>query len=296
MNTDTASLPKKATLLYVDDEPINLSIFEITFGEEFKIRLANCGQTALEIMSTVPDVACILTDQRMPGMSGIELLTEVRQLYPQTTRMIVSAWADSETLMEAVNLGQIDRFVTKPWHPDELRQIIRRSVEKYLLQQDKNGLLNQLVESNSMLTRKTTQLKEANHALKTMLEQGTALKEELGKNMAATIHERIFPLLNNLAATPLDNRQRGYIELITQGLEELTEPFSRHLNSTHYNLTSIQKQIAGMIRSGCTTKEISQLLGISIRTVETHRYRIRNKLGINDRTTCLQDALSSIFS
>jgi len=296
MNTDTTSPPKKAKLLYVDDEPINLTIFEITFGEEFEVRLADSGRTALQIMNTVPDIACILTDQRMPSMSGIELLTEVRRTHPQTQRMIVSAWADCDTLMEAVNRGQIDRFITKPWHPDELRQIIRRSVEKYLLQQEKNTLLNQLIRSNSKLNQKTTELKEANNALKAMLQQGTALKEELEKNMEATIHERIFPLLNNLAATPLDSRQRGYIELITQTLEELTAPFSRHLNSTHYNLTSVQKQIAGMIRSGCTTKEISKLLGISIRTVETHRYRIRNKLGINDRTTCLQDALSSIFS
>jgi len=285
-----------AKLLYVDDEPVNLTLFQRTFSDEFQILVAASGEEALKCLERESDFACLITDQRMPGMSGIELLAIVRETFPQMLRMIISAWSDNEILMEAVNKGQIYRYLTKPWNSVEVRQCLRGAVEKFYLEQEKERLLHQLRASNTKLQKKASELKEANTALKAMFRQGAVLKEEMEENIFANVQERILPLLNRLRSTSLDDRQIVYVDLLEKSLAELTTPFSRNLSSTHQRLTAVEKQIADMICAGNTSKEISALLGLSPRTVETHRYRIRNKLGVNDRRTCLRELLSSLFS
>lgn len=285
-----------ARLLYVDDEPTNLKLFTSSFSDEFQVLVAGSGQGALKCLEREPDIACVITDQRMPGMSGTELLAIVRGAFPQTLRMIISAWSDSETLMEAVNRGHIYRFFTKPWHAVEVRQCLRRAVEKYFLQREREQLLEKLQQSNEQLQRHAEDLSDANTALRAMLRQGTALKEEMEKNIQANINQRILPMLHKLRTTSLENRQQGYVDLLEKSLEELTTPFSSRLSDKHHHLTAVEKQIASMVCAGNTSKEISNLLGLSPRTVETHRYRIRHKLGVSDRRTCLRELLSSLFS
>jgi len=100
-------------VLYVDDEPENLRIFELMFRREFSIVTANSGDRALELINTQP-VALVLSDHRMPGMTGIELLARVNQLDPKTVRFLVTAYGDAETLSSAINDGSIYRFIPKP--------------------------------------------------------------------------------------------------------------------------------------------------------------------------------------
>lgn len=296
VNLPVSSPVDSAKLLYVDDEPMNLSLFRSTFGDEFQILLAISGEVALHRMELEPDIACIITDQRMPGISGTELLAIVRETYPQTIRMIISAWSGSEILMEAVNQGNIYRYITKPWCAEEVRQCLHNAVEKYFLQQEREQLLNRLKKSNEQLRQHAEELKKANSALKAMLGQGTVLREEMEENVFANVNQSLLPLLQNLRNTPLDDRQSRYINLLEKSLAELTSPFSRNLSSPKHHLTSIEKKIADMVCAGSTSKEISFLLGLSPRTIETHRYRIRNKLGVKDRRTSLQELLSSFFS
>lgn len=296
LNIRINSFTGAAKLLYVDDEPDNLSLFNDAFGDEFRIMVALSGEEALKCLEREPDIACLITDQRMPGMSGTELLAIVRETYPQMLRMVISALCDSTTLMEAVNRGYIYRYFTKPWHIMEVRQCLRRAVEKYFLQQDRERLLDQLKEANTHLQKKALELTEANTALKAILSQGVALKEEMEENVYANVHECILPLLYKLRSTSLDDRQQGYADLLKKNLQELTSPFARRLSDQHHHLTAVEKQIANMICAGNTSKEISNLLGLSPRTVETHRYRIRNKLGVNDRRTNLRELLTSYFS
>jgi len=285
----------RAKLLYVDDDPVNLALFKNAFGDEFQILTSFSGEEALKCLAREPGIACIITDQRMPGMSGTELLAIVRETFPQMLRMVISAWSDSATLMEAVNKGHIYRYFTKPWQVEEVRQCLRRAVEKYFLQQEREQLLDQLKKSNKQLEEKASELIEANAALKALLSQGSILKEEMEENVYANVQECILPLLYKLRFS-LDDRQNGYADLLEKSLHELTSPFARRLSDQHHQLTAMEKQIATMVCAGNTSKEISSLLGLSLRTVETHRYHIRNKLGVNDRRTCLRELLSSFFS
>ena len=134
-------------ILYVDDEPENLRIFELTFRREFSILTAPSADAGLEIINSRP-VALVLSDHRMPGMTGVEFLSRVRELDPKTIRMLVTAYGDVATLTEAINSGSIYRFVPKPWSPDELRVNLRRAIEAYALERDKTQLLRELTLLN----------------------------------------------------------------------------------------------------------------------------------------------------
>jgi len=134
-------------VLYVDDEPENLRIFELTFRREFQIFTARSGSEGLEILNREP-VAVVLSDQRMPGMSGVEFLARVRELDPKTVRVLVTAYGDADVLAEAINNGSIYRYVPKPWTPEDVRLTLRRGIEVYALDRERDQLLKELVLLN----------------------------------------------------------------------------------------------------------------------------------------------------
>jgi signal transduction histidine kinase/FixJ family two-component response regulator len=130
-------------ILYVDDEPENLRIFELTFRREFAILTARSGSEGLEIIQREP-VALVLSDHRMPGMTGTEFLARVRQLDSKTLRIMVTAYGDVETLESAINDGSIYRFVPKPWTPEEMGVTLRRGIDAYALEREREQLLHEL--------------------------------------------------------------------------------------------------------------------------------------------------------
>ncbi|MEN8184348.1 MAG: response regulator, partial [Myxococcota bacterium] len=107
-------------VLCVDDEPENLRLMQRGLGRQFEVLAATGGAEALRLVAERP-IAVVLSDQRMQGMSGVELLSEIRGLDPKTIRILVTAYGDAETLREAINDGSVYRYVPKPWSPSELQ-------------------------------------------------------------------------------------------------------------------------------------------------------------------------------
>ncbi len=136
-------------LLYVDDEPDNLRIFELTFRRDFTILTATSAEEGLAILNDNP-IALVLSDHRMPGMMGVEFLARVRAIDPHTIRMLVTAYGDAETLGTAINDGSIYRYVPKPWDPDDLRLTIRRGIETYALDRERDALIRELTQLNQL--------------------------------------------------------------------------------------------------------------------------------------------------
>lgn len=134
-------------VLYVDDEVENLRIFELTFRREFSIHTATSGDEGLEILAREP-VAMVLSDHRMPGMTGTEFLSRVAEVDPKTVRVMVTAYGDVETLQEAINDGHIYRFIPKPWQPEDVRATLRRGIESYALEREREQLLRELTMLN----------------------------------------------------------------------------------------------------------------------------------------------------
>ena len=167
-------------VLYVDDEPENLRIFELGFQREFSIVTAKSGEDGLRVLNQQP-VALVLSDHRMPGMTGVDFLTRVRELDPKTIRVLVTAYGDAETLSVAINDGSIYRYVPKPWDADELRLTLKRSIEVYALDRERESLVRELTAVNQIAQTINQELE-----LKPLLDQLlSAITEELGFDAAA---------------------------------------------------------------------------------------------------------------
>ena len=146
----TETNQKKGKILYVDDSDMNLTLFQASFEKDFEILLAESGPEGLEIMRN-NEIAVIISDQRMPGMSGTELLEIVAKEFPDTVRFILTAFTDYDTVVESVNRGQIYGFFNKPFDADNVRQSVRKALELYELRSEKSNFIKQLENANQEL-------------------------------------------------------------------------------------------------------------------------------------------------
>lgn len=134
-------------VLYVDDEPENLRIFELGFRRDFSVLTATSGEQGLTMLSQRP-IAVVLSDQKMPGLSGVEFLSRARDLDAKTIRILITAYGDAATLGSAINEGCIYRYIAKPWQPEDLRLAVRRAIEVYALDRERDQLLRELTTLN----------------------------------------------------------------------------------------------------------------------------------------------------
>jgi response regulator RpfG family c-di-GMP phosphodiesterase len=117
-------------ILAVDDEAINLKALERSLRRDYKVFSAINGEDALAIMEQ-EDITLVVADQRMPGMTGIELLKKIMREYPNTIRVILTAYTDKKLLMDAINVVHVYAYLAKPWEPEEVRAVVRKGIEAY---------------------------------------------------------------------------------------------------------------------------------------------------------------------
>lgn len=133
-------------ILYVDDEPSNLIVFEAAFEEHFQVFIAESAREALQIVEKHP-IPVVVADQRMPEMTGIQLFQILRRQFPQIQRIVLSAFTSPEALIDAINEGQIFQFVHKPWEFAELLNVIRRALDAHDMLVENSLLRKQLAQS-----------------------------------------------------------------------------------------------------------------------------------------------------
>ena len=133
-------------ILIVDDELANLRTLARLFREDYEVLTAASGDEALVLLGR-HDVALLITDQRMPGMTGIELLKKTVPLRPRMVRIILTGYTDVDALVEAINCGQVYRYVAKPWNNDELRLTVKRALEHF----ESHKQTNELESANARL-------------------------------------------------------------------------------------------------------------------------------------------------
>jgi DNA-binding NtrC family response regulator len=117
-------------IMIVDDEPANLRLLEKLFRHDYEVISTESGEEALRLLNE-HDAAILITDQRMPGMTGVELLKRSALNRPRVVRIILTGYTDVETLVEAINSGCVYKYVTKPWNNEELRLTVSRALEHY---------------------------------------------------------------------------------------------------------------------------------------------------------------------
>ena len=134
---------KNFTIIYVDDEEQNLISFKASFRRDYNILTATSGKEGIEILKN-NEVHLIITDQRMPEMTGIQFLEKIMSEFPDAIRMILTGFSDIEAIIGAINTGRVFRYITKPWDENELRMTIENSRQLYELQENRKHLLSDL--------------------------------------------------------------------------------------------------------------------------------------------------------
>lgn len=143
--------PARARILIVDDEEAILETMAFTFEDEYDVLTATSARQALAILDEGPAIAAVVTDQRMPEMTGVEFLARVCEHHPNTTRIILTGYADGEAMVRAINEGHVYAYVTKPWEPEELKQLVHRAVEVHRLRVQNDTLVEDLRRANAFL-------------------------------------------------------------------------------------------------------------------------------------------------
>lgn len=141
---------EKVNVLYVDDEENNLTAFRATFRRDFTVFTAISADAAQIILSE-NEIHVLITDQRMPGTLGTQLLEKAVSEYPDQIRILLTGFSDMDALSDAINKGQIYKYLQKPWNDEELKETIRQTHQIYRIRKDQVELTEKLLLTNEQL-------------------------------------------------------------------------------------------------------------------------------------------------
>lgn len=140
-------MTKKINILYVDDEVNNLISFKALFRLKYSVFTAERGKDAIKVLES-QEIHVIITDQRMPEMTGVELLESILESHPDPIRILLTGYADLNAVIDAINKGKIFHYLSKPWNEKELDQTIQRAYSLYLQRKEDKETADKLLVSN----------------------------------------------------------------------------------------------------------------------------------------------------
>jgi signal transduction histidine kinase len=228
-------MARRHTILVVDDEADVVTSVQDLLRLDYRVLGATRAQEGLQILHDL-EVHVVMTDQRMPGMSGVEFLRRVRAEQPEAIRLLFTGYADIKAVIDAINQGNVFRYITKPWDPDELQTIIRQAADQYDLLVERRKLLTELQNKNQELQAANTELQQANE-----------LKDAFIK---VASHELRTPLAILLGLTELALRSA-----------EVPEPVQGWLHSIHkasLRLNHLVTQLLKMLLADCFERPLER--------------------------------------
>ncbi len=172
----------KPRILYIDDEKENLNLFRQIFYMDYEVFISAGGKEALHLLEREEEMAIVVTDQLMTGMSGTEVLSEVAEQYPDTTRMIITAYSDPSIMLDSINQGHVYRYILKPWDDVDLRSAIKNGAEKYALTKKNQHTM-------TLLQGKTEELELLNKELEKRVRKRTVDLAKANRLLALKIKE-----------------------------------------------------------------------------------------------------------
>ena len=202
-HTQPVVFAEKDKVLFVDDDPINTESFVLSFSEEYDIITAISGEEALEIFQKEPGISVVLSDQRMAGMSGVELLSSIYAIHPDTVRIIITGYIDVSDIIDAVNRGHIYQYVLKPWDVVQLRLILEQATQTWRLTRENQKLADALRGKNRLLQKTNEQLQDSEERLRSLSSALIHARENEQKRIALELHDELG---QSLAALKLQIR------------------------------------------------------------------------------------------
>ena len=247
----------RPTLLVIDDEPEVLRSVHDLLRMEYNVITCGRGEDAIRVLHSPEEIHVVMSDQRMPGMSGVEVLTHAKQIRPDATRLLFTAYADIRAIVDAINEGNVFRYIAKPWEPEELETVVRQAVDQHNLITENVRLVAELRETNLRLVEanqlKGAFIEVASHELNTpvavvlgMAELWKLVKQEsaspnervwmdriqsAGRRLAATV-ERMLKLLKSDEFSHTLERQPTELEPLLRDVIEDLSPFLSARNQT----------------------------------------------------------------
>lgn len=262
-NTDTILM--KHTLLIVDDETDNLDALERVFRKKFFVIKANSGPKALEYLKEHKKIAVIISDQRMPEMTGVEFLSESMKTHPETIRILLTGYTDLDSVIAAINSGQVYRYITKPWDTRDLQITIDQAVEKFELEGE--------------LKIKNQELEKTYKELKT-------LDEAKSQFMILINHELKTPLttlvsfLELLMQTQLDEEQKKYSHRIQKSADRLNEMIFDSLELVSSELGNIE-----INKKKCSLEDLFQKAETQLRSRIQKDFTVQYQLEVKNENS-----------
>lgn len=172
----------KLKLMVVDDEIDNLDLLYRTFRREFDVYRAESAFKALETLDENGEMAVIISDQRMPEMNGTEFLSKTVDRFPDTIRILLTGYTDVEDLVEAINSGQVFKYITKPWNPEELKSVVQQAAETYKVVKQSTNTLRRALRREALFNAVMSAIRESLD-YRSMLQ---TIVETVGENFEAT--------------------------------------------------------------------------------------------------------------
>jgi two-component system NtrC family sensor kinase len=230
--------PTGPLVIYVDDERPNRIVFEQSLGSQFNIRAVAGGREALEVLAET-EVAVIVTDMRMPEMSGEQLLGIVKDKWPSTIRMVLTAYSDIEPILEAINKGLVARYIVKPWEREELIQVLRWAIEAWSFGKESVALQRRLLETERLATLGSIAgavVHDLNQPLAGLV---------INSDRLLQLAEAGEPLKQFLLGNRVDRDDRERIDELAEEINELARDL--HENAVH--LRSVTQSLAQFLYS-----------------------------------------------
>jgi diguanylate cyclase (GGDEF)-like protein len=186
-------------ILVVDDEKDNLAALERTLRSHFDLMTADSGEKAVALLGSTA-FSAIICDQRLPGMSGTEILEHALRLQPHCSRIVLTAFTNPEEILAVVNKAQIFRYLTKPWNNSELIHAVEQAAQVSALRAEREKLLKDLLDKNRLLEAKEQELKNLNRDLEKLVDQRTIeLKKANDRLNDLAMTDPLTKLLNRRA-------------------------------------------------------------------------------------------------
>lgn len=227
----------KYPVLIVDDEEYNLQTLSSLLQEDYQAISARTGEQALEILKNHPaehPIRLIISDQRMPKMTGVEFLAHSLALAPNAKRIILTGYTDIDAIIKAINDCQLYKFILKPFDPNDLLLTVRRALESYQLEMQNTVLINTLKRLNTSLEEKvkerTQELEKQRKALHEMHKKERRAREELAQlawhdSLTGLANRRLFQdrIAHSLAICQRTNSQGALMYLDIDNFKQIND-------------------------------------------------------------------------
>jgi signal transduction histidine kinase len=256
----------KPCLLVVDDEPDLVQSVQDLLRFDYRVLCATRASEGLRILQG-ERVHIVMTDQRMPEMTGVELLARVKERHPDTVRLLFTAYSDLNAVIDAINQGNVYRYIAKPWEVEDLKATLRQAYDYYRLQEERRFLVKEVQAKNVMLAQANAELRKANDMKKAFIkvashELRTPLTILLGLSEHAVRMTKAMPELHALvdrirqSGTRLSDRVDQVVKML------LAETFERPLHRQDVEATALIQSAVAEVRPFAELRQ--QTLNLSI--------------------------------